>query len=156
MYLPLTSDDAPRRRLTAGDIVRIDADGTFTRAAEATKADLFTYRALDVRVVDGDTLAVALALPPGREIDKKLRLRGLNCPEMDTVAGKAARRFTQERVDHARGVILTTTKPDKYDRYLADVFLEADSGEAVFLNNALLEHGHAVRSDGSAAGDWIA
>lgn len=65
---------------------------------------------------------------------------------------------------------MSTTKPDKYDRYLADVFVgqtgstelgaesstpAADSNSSLvtshsslFLNNALLEAGHAVRYDG--------
>jgi hypothetical protein len=73
-------------------------------------------------------------------------------------------------------VITCTTKPDRYDRYLADVFIcqlngdslkvkdsagsEAQrstfnselgaSGTAVFLNNAFLENGHGVRYDGGA------
>ncbi|MBI4626107.1 MAG: hypothetical protein HY736_23165 [Verrucomicrobia bacterium] len=46
-------------------------------------------------------------------------------------------------------------QPDKYDRYLADVFLELKSGETLFLNNALLENGHAVRMDGDAPRDWL-
>ena len=70
-----------------------------------------------------DTLAVTLDLPPFNHIDKKLRLRGLNCPEMDTEAGKAAKRFVQSLIRPDTEVIVTTTKPDKYDRYLADVFL---------------------------------
>ena len=73
---------------------------------------------------------------------------------MNTPEGKAAKRFVQALVDRAKAVVVTTTKPDKYDRYLADVFLEGDfsqiptagaqlGDEAVFLNNLLLENGHA-------------
>ena len=187
MFLPLASLPGPALRgAKAGDIVHADADGRVTLDAEATKADLYTYRALEVRVVDGDTLAVTLALPPFNHIDKKLRLRGLNCPEMDTDAGKAAKRFVQSLIRPETEVIVTTTKPDKYDRYLADVFLVGNAGPlkgessklkaldldpdrmrsgsqlstlssqlgadstVVFLNNALLENGHAVRMDPDA------
>ena len=124
------------------------------KAADATKADLFTYQTLDVRVIDGDTLAVTIDLAPHDEADKKLRLRGINCPEMDTPEGKAAKRFVQNLIDQAKAVIITTTKPDKYDRYLADVFLVLNSGEEIYLNNLLLENGHAVRMDGSAPKEW--
>jgi hypothetical protein len=124
MFLPLASLPGPALRgAKAGDIVHVDAEGRLTFDAQATKADLFTYRALEVRVVDGDTLAVTLDLPPFNHIDKKLRLRGLNCPELDTAAGKAAKRFVQALIRPETEVIVTTTKPDKYDRYLADVFL---------------------------------
>jgi endonuclease YncB( thermonuclease family) len=144
VYLPLSADDVRRLKLTAGSIVQSDADGKLARADAATKADLFAYRTLLTRVVDGDTLAVTIDLPPCHELDKKLRLRGLDCPEMDTAAGRAAKGFTQALVDRAVSIVLTTTKPDKYDRYLADVFVVTAAGEEIFLNNALLENGHAV------------
>ena len=35
----------------------------------------------------------------------------------------------------------------QYDRYLADVFVEAGAGDDLFLNQALLENGHADRKD---------
>ena len=74
-------------------------------------------------------------------------------------------------------MIISTTKPDKYDRYLADVFIRelrakssewsartpapvsqlstlnaqpGANGPSAFLNNALLEAGHAIRYDGGA------
>lgn len=57
-------------------------------------------------------------------------------------------------VARAPGVIVTTVKPDKYDRYLSDIFLEAasDPGGGIFLNNALLEKGHAARKDSYVPG----
>ena len=51
-------------------------------------------------------------------------------------------------------VTIFTSKPDKYDRYLADVFFAQASGDDVFLNNALLINGHAVRKDAWEFGDW--
>lgn len=152
MFLPLASLPGPALRgAQAGTIVQADTGGRLSLDAQATKADLFTYRALEVRVVDGDTLAVTLDLPPFNHIDKKLRLRGLNCPEMDTDAGKAAKRFVQSLIRPETEVIVTTTKPDKYDRYLADVFLlTPDTPEPVFLNNRLLTEGHAIPMDPDA------
>ena len=35
-----------------------------------------------------------------------------------------------------------------------DVFVALDSGDEVFLNNLLLENGHAVRKDRYAPSDW--
>jgi endonuclease YncB( thermonuclease family) len=78
---------------------------------------------------------------------------------MDGEAGRAAKQFTQKLVAAAGSILITTTKPDKYDRYLADVFLFSDSTgitqDPIFLNNALLENGHAARSDGSIPADWM-
>ena len=70
-----------------------------------------------------------------------------NAPSCATLAAATAN----------REIIVTTTKPDKYDRYLSDVFLEAETDEAtgaIFLNNALLENGHAARKDSCVPADW--
>ena len=72
---------------------------------------------------------------------------------MPTSEGKAARRFVETLVAKATAVTICTTKPDKYDRYLADVFLEQD-GEPVFLNNALLAAGHAEVKREWEFSDW--
>ena len=69
---------------------------------------------------------------------QKLRLRGIDAPEMDTAEGREARDFVVRALGKGRrlraegerkgrgsrwwDVVVTTTKPDKYDRYLADVF----------------------------------
>jgi endonuclease YncB( thermonuclease family) len=159
LYRSLDTGAARLRPYKAGDIVRFASDGGVRRVDGATKDELFTYAATIRRVVDGDTLAVALTVAPGITLELKLRLRGLDCPEMSTAAGRAAKRFVDELVHAGDEVVISTTKPDKYDRYLADVFLrpavsdklKAKSLEPkaeVFLNNALLENGHAVRYDG--------
>jgi micrococcal nuclease len=148
-------------RLQAGAFVRLDADGEIAAAADATRADLFTYRAAVLKVVDGDTLWVRVDLEPGRWVKQKLRLRDLDCPEIGTPAGRAAKRFTEALVAQARGVTISTTKPDKYDRYLADFFLGATErggvGEGsgdVYLNNELLAAGRAVVKRAWEFGDW--
>jgi endonuclease YncB( thermonuclease family) len=157
---------AQRARLKAGDIVRWDADGVH-RIADATPAQLFTYRATVRKVTDGDTLDIAITLAPGITRDLKLRLRGIDCPEVATAAGRAAKAFVQKLLAPGDEVTVCTTKPDKYDRYLADVFirepaaaetrplLTADRSPltaegSTFLNNALLTAGHAIPYDGGA------
>jgi endonuclease YncB( thermonuclease family) len=140
-------------KLAAGDIVRIAGDGSVRRVEEATKADLFYYAATLRRVIDGDTLVVMLEVAPEIFVELKLRLRGLDCPEMGTPEGKAAKRFVDALVGKATAVTINTTKPDKYDRYLADVFLATDAGE-LFLNNELLVNGQAVRKDAWQFRDW--
>ncbi|MBI4621763.1 MAG: thermonuclease family protein [Verrucomicrobia bacterium] len=139
--------------MAKGDIVRVAADGSIRRAEHATKAELFTYAATLCRVVDGDTVVVALEVAPGIFIEQKLRLRGLDCPEIATPPGKAAKRFVETLVAQTTAVTINTTKPDKYDRYLADVFFTTASGD-VLLNNALLENGHTVRNDEWEFSDW--
>jgi micrococcal nuclease len=150
LYQRLDAEQA--RRFAPGDIVR-RGETRLTRAEGATKEELFTYAATLRRVVDGDTLVVTLETAPGIFIEQKLRLRGLDCPEMSTPEGRAAKRFVEALVAQTAAVVISTTKPDKYDRYLADVFLTTDTGD-IFLNNALLENGHAVRKEQWQFGDW--
>ena len=156
LYQPL-----PAKRFEVGAIVQLAAGGRIMRAVQATKAGLFTYDARLRRVVDGDTLVVALQVAPGIFLDQKLRLRGLDCPELATPEGRAAKRFVDALAARTSAVTIRTSKPDKYDRYLADVFLkvtgenEPEPGEdEVFLNNALLENGQAVRKDAWEFADW--
>lgn len=150
LYVGLGDDTA----FQAGGFVGFDARGRAVVAEEATKADLFTYTTTVRRVVDGDTLEVELPLPRGYAHQLKLRLRALDCPELDTPAGKAAKRFTESLLAPASAVTIVTSKPDKYDRYLADVFVPNGGGEFAFLNNELLQNGHAVRKDDWSASDW--
>ena len=167
-YADLTTEQ--QKRLAKGDIVWLSESGV-RKIDDATKTDLFTYRATIRKVIDGDTLDVAIRLSPEITRDLKLRLRGLDCPEMSTAAGRTAKAFVDGLLRIGDEVIVCTTKPDKYDRYLADVFAggtdapedAADfpennsslvtghsSHSLVFLNNALLETGHAIRYEGGA------
>lgn len=143
--------------LKAGEFVRIDPRGRPAPAPDARSGDLYTYRATVLRVVDGDTLWLEVMLDGRYWLKQKVRLRGLDCPEMDTAEGKAAKRFVEVQIARAARVVVTTTKPDKYDRYLSDVFLEpavAGADDVIFLNNALLENGHAARKESYAIEDW--
>jgi endonuclease YncB( thermonuclease family) len=150
--------------LAIGAFVRLDTRGRMHADPAATKADLYTYRAKILRVVDGDTLWLAVRLGPRQWLKEKLRLRGLDCPEIATPEGRAAKRFVEALAARAAAVTICTTKPDKYDRYLSDVFLAPAAGEngengggngaGIFLNNALLENGHAVRKDTYSLRDW--
>ena len=162
LTLPLSPASARYR--TAGEIVRVDADGSITAVDGGKPADLFTYAVTVRRVIDGDTLEIVLTLPHLNE-RLKLRLRGLDCPEIKTPEGKVAKLAVEKLVRDAKAVTVYTSKTDKYDRYLADVFLrpavsdklKAESPEPpaeIFLNNYLLENGFAERKDAWEFGDW--
>lgn len=104
--------------------------------------DLFTYRAYLLQVTDGDTLWVLIDLGFGFVTQQHLRLRGLDAPEITSRSGQEARRFVERELKKVSYVVITSTKSDKYDRYLADVFYTLD-GEERYLNNRLLERGLA-------------
>ena len=69
-------------------------------------------------------------------------MRGVDAPEMSTAEGRKARDFLGrefEKVDH---VILSSTRSDKYGRYLADVFYGVNDDQ--YLNQRLLDEKLAV------------
>jgi len=143
MYRRLTPRAAAR--FSADQIVESDYDTkeeTYAlKASERTPKELFTYQAVIERVVDADTLKVRIDLGFDLEHRETLRLRDIDAPEVGTKSGDLAKAFVQSLLKEADTIILHTTRSDKYDRYLADVFI----GEDTFLNNLLLEKGQAVR-----------
>ena len=98
------------------------------------------------RYLDGDTIEVTLDL--GCKVFKveRVRLAGINAPELygaSIEAGKAARDWLFMQLHMAKVVTVTTSKGafyDKYGRYLATVYADGRN-----MNEALIAAGHAVR-----------
>jgi endonuclease YncB( thermonuclease family) len=65
---------------------------------------------------------------------------------MDTPEGRRAKRFVEFELKDVPYIIITSSKSDKYDRYLADIHYNVKAEER-FLNNVLLERGFAVRME---------
>jgi len=151
-YRELSSTQA--RRFKAGELVRLSAAGDLQPAPDATPTDLYTYEARVLRVIDGDTLLMLIRLAGADWRRETLRLRGIDCPERDTAAGASATRYVQAQLHRAAQIVISTTKPDQWDRYLSDLFLLPAEGETIFLNNRLLETGHARRYEASSLKDW--
>ncbi len=102
---------------------------------------LFTYKAEVFQVIDGDTFYTVISLGFGFNTVQKLRLRGLDAPEIESAEGKEASEFVAKAFAQASNrVLIKTVKSDKYDRYLADVWV----GET-YLNQELIDKGLAVR-----------
>lgn len=102
----------------------------------------YCYRATVVRVIDGDTLELDVDLGFQVRHRLKCRLLNINCPEMSTPEGKAARSFVVSWLEqHGAAVYVETTKDksDSFGRYLAYVSTENHD-----LNQDLLHAGHAV------------
>lgn len=124
-------------RLKAGAMVEVRA-GRLGKIPAETQL-LYTYRAAVEEVIDGDTLWVVVDLAFGLTMKQKLRLRGVNAPELRSKAGVEARRYVMRRLGRVKEILIRTTKSDKYDRYLADVFI-SDS----WLNGDLVRNGFAA------------
>jgi endonuclease YncB( thermonuclease family) len=118
-------------------------------------------------------LAVEIDLGSGLMTRQKLRLRGIDTPELNTKAGQRAKQFVQSQLKAGGQITIKSSKSDKYDRYLADVVYQSsgrfrervsfprkresvnldprfhgdDSWSAgmIYLNQLLLDKGFAVR-----------
>lgn len=143
-------------RFKEGDIVSASAKHP-ALLKDATAGDLYTYKAEVEKVVDADTFWLWIHLGFDVWVRQKVRLRGIDAPELDTKAGLGARRFVEsviaspakqgEAIDSP--IVVTTTKPDKYDRYLSDIWI-GDTN----LNQLLLESGHARPKTEYSHDDW--
>jgi endonuclease YncB( thermonuclease family) len=98
----------------------------------------FTYRAELESVVDGDTLWCVVYLGLGVKTRQKLRLAKINAPELDSKEGQAAKKFLSKKIEKGSQIILSTTKSDKYDRYLADIWFKAELDNPKKTKNDLI------------------
>lgn len=132
------------KKIKEGDIVQVERGKL--KKNEAGPEALYTYQADVVEVVDGDTFKAVIRLGFGFNTVQKLRLRGLDAPEIETTDGQEAREFLVEKLMKTKTpVLIRTVKSDKYDRYLADVFISLPGGDLFYLNQALIEEGLAIR-----------
>ncbi|MFC1645763.1 DUF1016 N-terminal domain-containing protein [Candidatus Omnitrophota bacterium] len=137
----------------AGEIVESRKSGSYYsfNYSAAKSSQLFTFKALVERVVDADTIWVHIDLGFNCWSRQKIRFRGIDAPEVSTAKGIKAKEFVEDRLAGVPFVIIKTHSPDKYDRYLSDVFYkEGESSPEValrygkYLNQELLDLGLAV------------
>lgn len=144
-----TLDDTVKHKV--GAIVRVLRKGkTYSFESGANLKELYTYKAYLEKVVDGDTLVVNIDLGFRMFIKQRLRLRGLDAPELGTKQGATAKKFVESRLKDLKFLIIKTHGSDKYDRDLVDVFyLKGEADEeavmkgGIFLNNEMIDEGLA-------------
>jgi endonuclease YncB( thermonuclease family) len=121
---------------------------------------MYQYRAQVKQVIDADTIDVLIDLGFGVHTMQRLRLYGIDAPEMRTEAGKIAKEYVKTILlgaDAPMWVYVRTLKDrkDKYGRKLAvlyshDRFMNEDSNESKIemmpysLNLRIVQNGHAV------------
>ncbi len=109
-----------------------------------------------LKVIDGDTLSVEVPVWLGVELSTKVRLRGIDAPELHgrcqqekDRAAEAKRYLSAETTAQVR---LTNIEGDKYyGRVEADVTTVPDG---LSLSEAMLASGLARAYDGGKRGDW--
>lgn len=106
--------------------------------------DPYVYKAEITEVYDGDTCTAIVDLGMNVRIKVKLRLSGINAPEVrgaDKLGGIKSRDYLRSLILH-RDVMIKTykDKTEKYGRWLADIWVDN-----IFVNESMVEAGHAVR-----------
>jgi endonuclease YncB( thermonuclease family) len=126
---------------------------------------MYEYDATVIRVIDGDTIELELTKCFNVEIDfgfyikenqqvlkstrQHFRLAGINTPEIYGVSFEEKLKGIAAKDELTRLLSLgklkaVTSKPDKYGRWLAELFVELDAGEKFSINKRLVETGFAV------------
>ncbi len=114
------------------------------------RKQLYTYRAEIERIIDGDTLWLQVDAGFGTTVRQKIRLRGIDTPEMAFNEGKKAKGFVQRQLSSSTDVVIKTYKTDKYDRYLADLFYlkGEDDPQIICTEGELLNRNIVLRGYG--------
>ncbi len=133
------------------DVVTVDPVAGKVTVCEG-RPQLWTYVAYVRRVIDGDTLDLVIDLGLGQRAFPRIRLRGVDTPELYTDAGRRAREFVEARLAVNDMIVVATRRTDTYGRYLGDVRYLSGSSDAgqvaakgVYLNRELLQEGLARR-----------
>ena len=115
-----------------------------------TDHHLYTFAAHVDRIIDGDTLLITADCGFHVASLQRLRLRGIDTPELTSAAGQRARAYVEQALGAADLVVLTTQRTDRYGRYLADICYLPGSEDpreilhaGTYLNRELLDKGLA-------------
>lgn len=110
----------------------------------------YVYRAEKPHLVDGDSLDIDVDLGFQTWTRRRIRLAWVDCPEIVTAQGRAARNFVHSHLARAKTIVLKTEKVDLHGRYIADAFLSHQTTtiedcyqNGLYLNAALIAAGHA-------------
>jgi micrococcal nuclease len=103
---------------------------------------MYQYKCKILKVIDGDTVDVATDLGFDIRLNMRVRLAGIDAPEMNTAEGKASRLWLIDAMPVESEWTLATIKDrrEKYGRYLGE-FRQAENPT---INQMIVEAGHAI------------
>jgi len=109
---------------------------------------LYRYKGKVLRVIDGDTLEVLIDLGFYTFKKAKIRLKGINAPEIfhpkskeERKKGLEAKKFLSSLFKDSNEVYLRVYKKGKYGRWIVDLLLK----DGTLINDLLAERGYASR-----------
>lgn len=110
---------------------------------------MFEYLVKVDRVVDGDTIDIAIDLGFSLHYKTRVRLSGIDTAEKNTELGKQVKEYVKSALE-GKSFRIQTTKPDKYGRILGELFLPDNTS----FNKSLIEKGLAKSYDGGTKTVW--
>ncbi len=120
-----------------------------------TADDLYIYKGIIKRVIDGDTIIIDIDLGfKFRFCEQPIRLYGINAPEIEDSEGLRAKEFLGQYENCECRIKTVKDKKGKYGRFLAVVWIFINN-RFVNINELLVEKGYAVYYDARHTGDEI-
>jgi micrococcal nuclease len=100
---------------------------------------MYEYKAVVKKVIDADTIDLVIDLGFYISVQKRVRVLGIDAPEVNTKEGKEAREFVRSYLQIGMDVIVRTEKDknDKYGRFLADIIYQDIPLSKVLLDKGL-------------------
>ena len=90
-----------------------------------------------LRVIDGDTIEVAILLTPDSlSTKKRIRLSRIDTPEMHQDGGKEAKEFLANIIQNKK-VNLEVKKQDSFGRWIGEVYSDGLNMSDVLLKNGM-------------------
>jgi len=115
---------------------------------------MYTYKAILLRVVDGDTVDAQIDLGFDVSVKKRIRFAGINAPESRTrdleekARGLKAKDRVKAVLSENSSFTLESKEIGKYGRVLGSIYINMLDGKEcltqVCLNDQLIKEGHAV------------
>lgn len=103
----------------------------------------FQYRHVELlKVIDGDSAWLRIDMGNCVAWTDNFRLNGINAPELGTQGAEDAKAYLISLLKNGISRV-ETFKPDKYGRWLADIYVNTDGGE-LLVNKIMVVEGHAV------------
>ena len=114
----------------------------------------YEYKAELIRVVDGDTIRLRLYkdvdvgfyITQTTSAEMNFRLMRVDTPEVRGIekeAGLVVKAYVEEYLNNAVSLRAVTYKPDKYGRWLVELYVTTPDGE-INLSDHLVETGRAT------------
>ncbi len=105
----------------------------------------YVYKVLDIEVIDGDTVIAEIDLGFSIRHNCRMRLWGINAPEINTEAGKEARHYLGDVVGTNSLVVRTIKdKEDKYGRMLCILYWQINGNQYGCVNQEMIDDKVAV------------